>query len=226
MDRTASECYDLFKSIESDFKNLSSKQFFGSEYPKTIDGIKMSVDTISDYEKNDLFFYVDCNLIDNIVKFQRRLKDIRDDENMYECCVCYDEIKKRDTVYMNCSHNVCIGCMKMIKDGKCPMCRGKIWDTYDNDKFCIVSLGEPTDKYNFDNGGYKSVKLTFLPPHNGRDIIVIKNLKYNENDPKKEMFNFIIDQCIDSGYSIIIQDKEKFKKWAEYVYLDRMLVFI
>jgi hypothetical protein len=38
-----------------------------------------------------------------------------------ECCVCYDEMPEADK--LDCGHCVCRGCIKQLRNDKCPMCR-------------------------------------------------------------------------------------------------------
>jgi hypothetical protein len=41
-----------------------------------------------------------------------------------ECCVCLEEMPESDK--LDCSHSVCRGCVKNLRNDKCPMCRRDI----------------------------------------------------------------------------------------------------
>jgi hypothetical protein len=52
-----------------------------------------------------------------------------------DCCVCMDE-KVYESELLKCSHAVCMGCVKQLRDPRCPMCRSQIEGDFisDNDK--------------------------------------------------------------------------------------------
>lgn len=42
-----------------------------------------------------------------------------------DCCICYDE-KVSEERFLECGHALCIGCIKNLRNDKCPMCRVEI----------------------------------------------------------------------------------------------------
>lgn len=221
MNKNLSFYQKLFNDIEKDFKiDLSGIKSPFSEYPKKYNDIPLSYDEIIKKEKEDIFLYTDIDKINNIVNFQKRIEEIKGDTNLYECCICYEEVKKIDTLYTPCNHNVCIKCSQYLKKNICPMCRGNICETYGNTKFCIVCLGEKTEKYTFDNNGYKSIKLLILPKYNNSNIEVFRNITYHNDCSSKNKFVNLLQDLYSNGYSIILQDKPRTLEWLKYMYID------
>ena len=215
----------LFLSIENTV-NTGGVKKFASEYPKKIDGKLYSEEEIKRREKEDIFFYIDVKNLNSMINYQEKYSLIKDNETDCECCVCYEQLKKKDTVYMECNHDVCIECSGLIKNNKCPMCRRDIWELYSNDKFCIVTLGEKTERYTFDNGGYHSVKVLLLPELDSKQSKVFRNIEFNEDNPTKQSFLDLLNLANDNGYTMIIQNRQEFMKWADYMYIDWFFKYV
>ena len=42
-----------------------------------------------------------------------------------DCCICYDQKVEEDN-WLKCGHCICGGCIKQLRNDKCPMCRSEI----------------------------------------------------------------------------------------------------
>jgi len=49
-----------------------------------------------------------------------------------DCCVCYESMPASEV--LGCSHPVCKGCLKQLRDDRCPICRAEIKSKYISDK--------------------------------------------------------------------------------------------
>lgn len=213
----------LFYKIEFNI-DMSCKRYFTSEYPKKINNKLLSKKAILDYEESDKFYYVDPLLIDDILNHIRMKNENKLDKNYNnECCVCFESIDNENRVYIKCRHSICIECIKMIINNKCPLCREEIFNIYIGNKYCVIMFGEKTNKYNFENGGYHSIKILYLPEFQNKEFKIFRNITYHNDNNIKKNFEDELINCINNGYNIIYQDKKEFIKWAEYISLDRLL---
>ena len=62
-------------------------------------------------------------LIDNRAHINgHRLLDVKEINEKIECPICMED--KSNAVITKCNHKFCMDCIKEIKSGKCPLCRG------------------------------------------------------------------------------------------------------
>ena len=50
-----------------------------------------------------------------------------------DCCVCFENNVEKDEM-LECKHSVCKGCVKQLRDPRCPMCRSDIKSKFITDK--------------------------------------------------------------------------------------------
>lgn len=212
---------DLFKSIDSlvygdDHNNKPEKYPKWKnrpEYPKLIDGAEMTQKHIIDSEKRDVMMYIDTNIVDELKKYMDINNKIINDEEDYECCVCLESYKKSDLVYATCKHSLCNGCFKKVHKKECPICKIALKGFYYDGKYAIVCLGEPTKMHTFENGGYASIKVLFLPELEEQRYKIYRTITYRDEDPEKTQFVADLIDMSNKGYRIVVQDFKKTKKW-------------
>jgi len=184
------------------------------EYPKLIDGTELSKKYILENEKKDLFMYVDTDIIDELKKYIDIKNNITNDTVNYECCVCLESYIKKDLVYSTCQHNLCNDCYKKIHKKECPLCKINIKGVYYDQKYALICLGEPTKLHTFENGGYASIKILFLPKFGDDRYKIYRTIAFHDNNSEKERFTEDLLSAFNDGYRIVIQDFAKTKKWS------------
>lgn len=50
--------------------------------------------------------------------------DLDKDEKQDDCCICYESVPESE--FLDCQHVVCKGCVRQLRDTRCPMCRSEI----------------------------------------------------------------------------------------------------
>ena len=66
-------------------------------------------------------------------KEQEKKQEKKPDLPKEDCCVCFENNVEKDEV-LECKHSVCKGCVKQLRDPRCPMCRSDIKSKFITDK--------------------------------------------------------------------------------------------
>lgn len=230
MEENAYHISDVFEYISNIYekkpkKIISSEKnnaFQQPEYPKLINGVEYTKNEIIKKENNDVYFMIDIGLLEKIIKNVDNYLKIKNDNNEYECCVCLENkylINMIDTI---CKHKVCNTCFDLLHNKVCPLCRIELTRNIYKEKICLIFLGEKTNKYIFENGGYLSIKLIPIPKYNDIYFKVFRDITYFENANKDSFIDFVNDLKND-GYTFIAHDVENFKKWASNNYINESI---
>ena len=116
-----------------------------------------------------------------------------------------------------CMHDLCVKCFDLMKTNNCPICRRTLQKLITVPKICNIFLGEHTDKNTFDNGGYLSIKLIFIPSYNNHTHFIFRGITYHDNSEKKDEFISIILNLIDEEYAFVTPNIKQLNKWADSV---------
>jgi hypothetical protein len=66
-------------------------------------------------------------------------------ETMFNCCICYEELKKSSLVKFKCNHELCKDCCKQIinktkESSQCPLCRDIITELKINNSIVAIEM--------------------------------------------------------------------------------------
>ncbi len=158
------------------------------------------------------------------------------ERNTKKCNKCnkeYDE-KTITKIISECGHELCSSCYKNLKsqlcehfktteqichNGEniyhkvCPQCSLRFKIVKVSEKYVVFCLGQKTDKYKFDNGGYLNIHLCLFPDNTTETYSYIAYYRHNK------VKNRIIE-LFKNGYVFIIQDSKTVMKWMDEVRLD------
>lgn len=206
--------------------------FIINEIDKYVYSDKYVIEQINDEYKqlkireNDPHYFHHKNLI---IKYQSYvtkyhfLKNENNENNDDVCCICIDKHDFSENMYFKCTHYVCKSCFDIAKmnfgSSLCPICRCIIERIIFNEKYAIVALGAKTEFNKFENGGYESVCIVYIPEYKNMKNSVIKNIKYHDDNKPREEFEMLLLTLMTDEYTIIFQDFNKMKLWLSDILL-------
>lgn len=168
---------------------------------------------------NDPYQYHNKELINKIINLNDNFTENKLKCEKDVCCICLDNHKFDNYVFFKCNHYICINCFSQSEMrfgiSNCPLCRKTIERCIYNDKYAIIALGTKTNVNMFLNGGYKNISFAYFPKYNGESNLIISDITYKDSDLNKERFVIHIEDLILSGYTIVIQDYNKMKRWFD-----------
>lgn len=193
---------------------------------------KLSVEIkINNENENNILKYHDANLIKKYNSYVSTYNYIK--ENNDVCCICIDEHSLEHNVYFSCKHFVCKQCFNMAKMtfslSTCPLCRSVIERCIYSSKYAIIALGIETKYNTFENGGYKSISIAYIPEYLNMKNKVIENIKYHDGNKAKEEFEMHLFGLMTEEYTLVLQNFKKMKEWLsdmllkDFIYDDNIL---
>lgn len=181
---------------------------------------------INDNKSLDPYYYCDIALIKKIndyIKLYENLKNTNDEE----CCICLDKCQFIDRSYFMCKHFVCNICYNTSdftsNDARCPICRTIIKKFIFSDKYAIICTGIPTKLYTFENGGYKTICISYIPEFEDEKSTIFANITYHDDNVIRFDFLHKVYKLLNSGYSVILQKHTEVKRWMNEVMMKALV---
>lgn len=157
------------------------------------------------------YYYCDHGLLTKINSMIEKYKKNSDSEP--ECCICLDKFSMVDKVYFKCGHFICKNCDGNNNVVHCPLCRTYIERVLISDKYAIVCTGTPTNFHTFENGGFLSMAIIFIPDFENKKCEIFENIKYfDDNIPRLQFYERIYN-LFANGYVIVLQNHKVIKNW-------------
>ena len=117
--QTNISAYSMIQNLFDSFKELKKNTF----------KLRLSLNEKLEAAKN-ITIHVD-NVNANYIKKYVWIETLKIEPMCFkvmdsECCVCYENMNKKNAILLNCSHQICIQCIHQIIDKQCPLCRNRI----------------------------------------------------------------------------------------------------
>lgn len=171
--------------------------------------------------QKDPYYFHDKKLIAKYKSYTDIYNNIKENDDV--CCICIDNHNLDSNVYFKCKHFVCVQCFEIAKMkfglSQCPLCRCIIERCIFNNKYAIIALGTETKFNTFENGGYKSISIVYIPEYQNVKGKIIENIKYHDNNKPKEEFEIHLLTLMVEGYIIVFQNFYKVKRWLSDILL-------
>lgn len=179
--------------------------------------------------KKDPYYFCNKTLIKKInclITDYNRIKLKTDPDE--SCCICLEKCEFDKRKYFICRHFICKLCFSSFdykaEYTKCPICRAVIRVFNHSDRYAIICTGIPTNHYIFENGGYESICVAYIPEFKNEKNRIFHNITYNDDSKSKYDFVDHVHELFENGYNIVLQKHEIVIKWMNEIMLKELAI--